>query len=43
MAQALRNANVEVDERFYQETTHCFLEAVGIAAISNKVFDEAAH
>lgn len=43
MAQALRNANVEVEEHVYLGATHSFLEAVRIAAISSKAFDEAAH
>ncbi len=42
MATALRHAHVEVDERVYQGATHSFLEAVRIAAISNRALDEAA-
>ncbi|CAF1011665.1 unnamed protein product [Rotaria sordida] len=43
MAQALRNANVEVEERVYQGATHSFLEAVRIATISDRALNEATH
>jgi acetyl esterase len=43
MAEALRNANVEVEERVYRGATHSFLEAVRIAAISHRALDEASH
>ena len=42
MANALRNANVDVDEHVYQGATHSFLEAVKIAAISGIALDDAA-
>jgi len=42
MAEALRNANVEVEERAYQGATHSFLEVLRITAISNKALDEDA-
>ncbi|CAF4898450.1 unnamed protein product [Rotaria sp. Silwood1] len=40
MAEALRNANVEVEEHVYQGATHSFLEAVRIAAISDRALNE---
>ncbi|CAF3512828.1 unnamed protein product [Adineta steineri] len=42
MAKALRDANVIVEEHVYAGATHSFLEAVKIAAISNRALDEAA-
>ncbi|CAF4312092.1 unnamed protein product, partial [Adineta steineri] len=42
MAKALRDANVMVEEHVYAGATHSFLEAVKIAAISNRALDEAA-
>ena len=42
MAKALRIANVEVEERIYRGATHSFLEAVQIAAISDRALDDAA-
>ncbi|CAF1691338.1 unnamed protein product, partial [Adineta ricciae] len=41
MAEALRKANVKVEEHIYHGTTHSFLEAVRIATISNKALDDA--
>ena len=43
MADALRNANVEVEERIYRRATHSFLEVVKIAAISDQAMNDAAH
>jgi acetyl esterase len=42
MADALRQANVEVEEHVYKGATHSFLEAVKIAAISDRTFNDAA-
>lgn len=42
MANALRNANVNVEEHVYQGAAHSFLEAVKIAAISGIALDDAA-
>ncbi|CAF1082101.1 unnamed protein product [Rotaria sordida] len=41
MAEALCNANVEVEERVYQGATHSFLEVVRIAALSDRALNEA--
>jgi acetyl esterase len=43
MTEALRNANVVVEEHIYGGAAHSFLEAVRIAAISSRALDEAAH
>ena len=42
MANALRQANVQVEERVYRGATHSFIEAVQIAEITNKAFDDSA-
>ncbi|UJR16693.1 hypothetical protein I4U23_003593 [Adineta vaga] len=42
MAEALRKADVEVEEHVYHGVTHSFLEAVRIAKISNRALDDAS-
>jgi acetyl esterase len=42
MAEKLRQAGGEVAEMIYPGTTHSFLEAMSIAAVSNEALDEAS-
>ena len=42
MAECLKKAGVEVQAQVYRGTTHSFLEAVSIAAISDRAFAEAS-
>lgn len=43
MANALRQANVQVEERIYKGATHSFLELMKVASISNEALDHSVH
>ena len=42
MAEKLRQAGVDVTEMIYPGTTHSFLEAMSIAAVSSEALDDAS-
>jgi acetyl esterase len=43
LAKRLQNAGVNVETAFYKGASHSFLEAMSIAASSNKALDDTAH